>query len=228
MKIRKIVYIGEQETIEGAVPSAKYTAKIKMNSKLLVTPKKKTIPAKDGKKEEIKYTIHVQWCKADGAAKYKVYAGYCGHKSFKLVKTTKGTSCTFHKLKGKKIDPEKNVKVYVVAYDKNGKKIAKSNEAHAAGFNNPDETNIKSIEIRLTKDTLAVRETLVAETKLTKADDTKNVLAHVKQVIRFAGSNPNVATVSPYGMITGVGKGTCTIYAYAENGRSAKVKVTIK
>ena len=143
------------------------------------------------------------------------------------MKTTKDTSITFDKLNGKKIKPEKNVKVYVVAYDKDGKKIAKSIEGHVAGVNSKDKTNVKSIEINLKKDTLAVGETLVADTKLTKYDEHKDLLNHVKEV-RFASSNPNVATVSPYGLITGVGKGTCTIYAYAENGRSAKVKVTIE
>ena len=49
---------------------------------------------------------------------------------------------------------------------------------------------------------------------------------HVRK-IRWYSSDNNVAKVSRNGKITAVGGGTCTIYAVANNGVSAYVKVTV-
>ena len=45
---------------------------------------------------------------------------------------------------------------------------------------------------------------------------------------RYASDNKAVATVDENGKITAVGKGTCHIYVYAQNGTSQKVSVTVK
>ena len=41
-------------------------------------------------------------------------------------------------------------------------------------------------------------------------------------------SNKKVAVVNRNGVITGKGKGTCYVYAYAQNGIFRKTKVTVK
>ncbi|MGI6737692.1 MAG: Ig-like domain-containing protein [Anaerovoracaceae bacterium] len=46
--------------------------------------------------------------------------------------------------------------------------------------------------------------------------------------IRYESSDPEVAAVSGSGVIKAAAKGRCTIYAYAQNGAYAKVKVTVK
>ena len=43
-----------------------------------------------------------------------------------------------------------------------------------------------------------------------------------------AGRKPHIAAVNKKGKITAVGKGSCYVYAYAQNGVCAKVKVTVK
>ena len=45
---------------------------------------------------------------------------------------------------------------------------------------------------------------------------------------RYASDNRAVATVDENGKITAVGKGTCRIYVYAQNGTSRKITVTVK
>ena len=55
----------------------------------------------------------------------------------------------------------------------------------------------------------------------------KTVLQHVRKT-RFYSNNANVATVDKYGKVMGVGEGTCTIYAIANNGVRSSVKVTVK
>ena len=46
--------------------------------------------------------------------------------------------------------------------------------------------------------------------------------------LKYESSNTKVATVSGTGSVKGVGKGTCTVYVYAQNGLLKKVKITVK
>jgi len=46
--------------------------------------------------------------------------------------------------------------------------------------------------------------------------------------LRYLSTNKKVATVSKAGKVTGKGKGTCYVYAYAHNGVAKKVKVSVK
>jgi uncharacterized protein YjdB len=52
-------------------------------------------------------------------------------------------------------------------------------------------------------------------------------LDHVRKV-RWYSTNANVATVDANGRVKAVGKGSCTIYAIANNGVRNKAKVTVK
>lgn len=47
------------------------------------------------------------------------------------------------------------------------------------------------------------------------------------RAIAYESSNKKVATVSGKGVIKGVGKGTCYVYAYAQNGVCKKIKVFV-
>ena len=46
--------------------------------------------------------------------------------------------------------------------------------------------------------------------------------------IRYESSNPDIAQVSPRGVIKARKKGRCKIYAYTQNGSSAAIKVIVK
>ena len=46
--------------------------------------------------------------------------------------------------------------------------------------------------------------------------------------VSYESTNPAVATVSKKGVIKGKSKGSCYIYAYAQNGVCKKVKVTVR
>ena len=46
--------------------------------------------------------------------------------------------------------------------------------------------------------------------------------------LRYFSSNPGIAKVSRSGRITAKGKGTCTIVAFAHNGVSKQIKVTVR
>ena len=78
----------------------------------------------------------------------------------------------------------------------------------------------------------------LSQTKLSlKADKSKTIKATLKngalkvkihRKTAWKSDNISVAKVSSKGKLTAVGKGTCYVYAYAQNGVFAKIKVTVK
>ena len=48
------------------------------------------------------------------------------------------------------------------------------------------------------------------------------------RAVKYESTDKAVATVTSKGVIKGKAKGTCFVYAYAQNGVSAKIKVTVK
>ena len=62
--------------------------------------------------------------------------------------------------------------------------------------------------------------------KLAGKQTGKNVKKH--RVLKYESSDPTVATVTAKGVIKGIKKGTCKVYAYAQNGVCAVIKVTVK
>ena len=46
--------------------------------------------------------------------------------------------------------------------------------------------------------------------------------------VAWESSDIRIATVGKKGKITAVGKGTCFVYAYAQNGVMARIKVVVK
>lgn len=165
---------------------------------------------------------------ADG---YMIYAGYCGSGSYPLVKTIKGNdthSYTLTKLDGKAIDQSKNVFLYVVAYKNvNGKKISlvRSASVRVAGANSKF-TNAKSVTVKQSALTLKVGKTATISATANLVDAKKTLFTAYPE-LTYASSNKSVATVDKNGKITAVAKGTANIYAYTQNGKKAKVTVTV-
>ena len=50
----------------------------------------------------------------------------------------------------------------------------------------------------------------------------------IHRKVAWESDNVSIATVSKKGQIKGLKRGTCYIYAYAQNGVFAKIKVTVK
>jgi len=46
--------------------------------------------------------------------------------------------------------------------------------------------------------------------------------------VAYESSNPSVATVNKKGVVKAKAKGTCVVYAYAQNGVAKAVKVVVK
>ncbi len=165
-----------------------------------------------------KSSIKLSWIKINGAAKYVIYGNKCG-KSNNYMKITEvsGTSFTQKKLK------KGTYYKYLVVAVRGDKALAVSKTIHVAtkGGKVGNNTGVK-----LSKTKLSLKKGKSKTVKATLKAGRFKVKIHRK--VAWESSNINVAKVNKKGKITGVKEGTCYVYAYAQNGISAKVKVTIK
>ncbi len=173
----------------------------------------------------------VEWTKTPEAKRYVIYAAYCGRKKYKKIKTVKGniTSFRLKKLRGKKIDTKKNIKVYIVAQKNvNGKykKLFKTPTFHVAGKKSRN-TNIKKIKVKKAKFTLTKGKTAKIKATPVPESKKKKPINHVRK-LRYMSTNTAVVKVSKGGKLKAVGKGTATVYVFSNNGTPKAVKVTVE
>ena len=176
--------------------------------------------------------VTASWGAVKGASSYVIYANYCDQKNCKKLKTVSGKTTSFDitKVNGKKFNPKKNLKFYVVAYKTvKGKKVklATSITAHAPGSKNSKRTNVTGVKVKKASFTLKKGKTAKIKAKLSLQKKNRKPLKHEAK-FRYATSNAKVAKVNKKGKITAVGKGKCNVYVYAVSGVSKKIKVTVK
>ena len=179
-----------------------------------------------------KTDITLGWTKPKGTAKFVVYGNNCnaGKKKYKYVKLTETTKNTLKlkKINSSKVKKGTYYKFIVVALDKNGNVIATSKTVHAAttggkvGNDKAVTTAAKKNKVTLAKKGKKFK----LKAKATPASSKLKVKRHRK--IAYESSDTSVATVSSKGVITAKKKGTCYVYAYAQNGVFRKIKVTVK
>lgn len=174
-------------------------------------------------------TIKLKWNKVANADGYLIYGNKCGKKNkyepIKTVQDNKTTTFTPKKLK-----KGTYYKYIVRAYKEfDGKKItvAVSKTVHAATTGGKF-GNAKSVKVNKTKVTLNLNKKKKNKytLKAKEVKQSKKIKKH--RAIAYESSNPEVATVSKKGVIQAKKKGSCSIYAYAQNGVYKKIKVTVK
>ncbi len=188
-----------------------------------------------------KNAVTVKWSKVKGATRYVVYGNACGTKN-RLVrlKSTGNTKVTFKKVNKKKVKKGTYYKFMIVAFDKNNKVVSTSKIVHAA-TKGGKVGNDKSVTVKakvnangkaikkykaLSKTILKKGKSITLKATATPQSKILKVKRHRK--VAFESSNPKVATVSSKGKIKAMAKGTCYIYAYAQNGVMKRVKITVK
>ena len=167
-----------------------------------------------------KTSIKLTWTKVEGANKYIVYGSPCG-KGIKKIKTVTGTSFTQKKLKKGKYYK------YVIVAANGGNALAVSKTVHVTTKGGKRGNNTGVTAMFKKKAVKKVSLKAGQSKKLTAKLKAGKLKVNLHRKIAWESDNISVATVSG-GKIKAVKAGTCTIYAYAQNGICAKVKVIVK
>ena len=177
-------------------------------------------------------SIKLQWKTVKGAAGYIIYANMCGRvNKYQQVADVKGASkksFTLDKIQSGSLKKNTYYKVIVAAY-----KVTKGGEQRVIGTSKSilaataGGKNGNPVKLTLNKKNVTVK---IKKTARLKAKQKAKAGTKIKKYkkLKFESSNPKIATVSKTGVIKGMKKGKCTVYVYAQNGLSAKVKVTVK
>ena len=182
---------------------------------------------------QTKTSITLEWSKLDGVDGYLVYGNRCNtstktYKYQKLVTITNGRTWTHRNLK-KGTFYKYIVKAYKIV---DGKKIVTDTSASIHVITQGSKYGIaRSVSVtkignkkNVSKITLKKGKTAQITAKEIKKD--KKIRHH--RNLCYESSNTAVATVTPEGLLQAVGKGTCTIWVYAQNGVYAALTVTVK
>ena len=182
---------------------------------------------------QTKTSIILEWSKLDGVDGYLVYGNRCNtntktYKYQKLATITNGRTWTHKNLKkgtfykyivkaykivdGKKVVTDTSVSIHVITQ---GSKYGIARSVSVTKIGN--KKNVSKITLKKGK-------TAQITAKEIKKD--KKIRHH--RNLCYESSNTAVATVTPEGLLQAVGKGTCTIWVYAQNGVYAALTVTVK
>ena len=170
-------------------------------------------------KKVTKNSIKATWSKVSGAKKYIIMGNKCGS-AYKKLKTVSSKSFTQKGLK-----KGTYYKYMILAVNSKNKVVSVSKTLHVA-TKGGKVGNYKSVKFTNASKymQLGKGKKFTLKAKAVKAD--KKVKNH--RAIKFESSNAKVVKVSSKGKLTGKKKGTATIYAYAQNGVYAKIKVKVK
>ena len=165
-----------------------------------------------------KRAIRLSWKPVNGATGYIIYGNRCGKKNrYEKIVSVSGTSWV-----------QKNLKMgtyykYLIAAVNGSKVLAVSKTIHVATKGGQVGNNTK-VTLNQKKKTLRVGKTIKLKATLQKG----SLKVKIHRKVAYESDNPNVAIVSKGGKVKAVGKGTCYIYAYAQNGVFAKCRIKVK
>ena len=169
----------------------------------------------------------LKWGKVAGASRYEIYGNKCGNAN-RIAKIATVKTNSFKHAKLKKGTYYKYVVVAVKDTVIGPRAAAVSKMVHVATKGGKAKNTKKlTIKAKVGKKTKKVKSTKVKKGKTIKLKVTPSPKSGVKKhvAVRFETSNAKVATVSAKGVVKGMSPGTCYVYAYAQNGVSAKVEV---
>ena len=185
--------------------------------------------------KQTKTSVTLQWNIIKDADGYFIYGNRCntGTKSYKYRKLATITGGDISTWTQKDLKKGIYYKYVVKAYRMvNGKKVVTdtSISVHAVTgggkYGNAKAVSVTQIgnKRNVSKITLKMGKTAQIKAKEVKKD--KKIERHRK--LCYESSNTKVATVTPDGLIRATGKGTCTIWVYAQNGIYKALKITVK
>ena len=186
--------------------------------------------------KQTKTSVTLQWNIIKDADGYFIYGNRCntGTKSYKYRKLATITGGDISTWTQKDLKKGTYYKYVVKAYRLvNGKKVVVTDTSisvHAVTgggkYGNAKAVSVTQIgnKRNVSKITLKMGKTAQIKAKEVKKD--KKIERHRK--LCYESSNTKVATFTPDGLIRATGKGTCTIWVYAQNGIYKALKITVK
>lgn len=180
--------------------------------------------------KQTKFSIKLSWTKPGNAKTFIVYGNNCGktNKPKKLASVT-GTSLTINSISGKKLGKGKYCKFIVLALDGRNMVVTTSKIIHVTTkggkVGNDKSISVDKSVIKKAKK-LKAGKSLKVEAKAVPQSKKLKVKKHV--AVRYESTDATIATVTKKGKITAKKKGTCNVYAYAQDGVFKKIKVVVK
>ena len=185
--------------------------------------------------KQTKTSVTLQWNRIKGADGYLIYGNLCNangkeYKYKKLATITSGKTQTWTQKELKKGTFYKYVvKAYKLV---DGKKVVTdvSTSVHAVtqGGAYGIAKSVSVTKIGNKKNTLEIILKKGQKAQITAKEVKKdNKIKHHRNLC-YESSNTKVATVTSKGLIQAKGKGTCTIWVYAQNGVYKELTVTVK
>lgn len=172
-------------------------------------------------------SIKLTWKKASGAKYYVIYGNKCGKKNkLKKISSTKKNTYNIKKISSR-LKKGTYYKFIVVAVDKNDDVVSTSRMIHVA-TKGGKVGNYKKIQRRSKSKKIKIKKgkAYSFKTKCVPVSKKKKVKKCVPT--RYESSNSKIASVSRKGVIRGKKKGSCYVYAFAQNGVYCRIKVTVK
>ena len=180
-------------------------------------------------------SIKVEWSRISGADGYVVYGSQCNgngkvYKYKKLATITNGKTRTWTHTKLKKATYYKyKVKAYKLV---NGKKVITDTSVSIHAVTKGGNYGVvKAVSITKIGNKKNVTEVTLKKGKsaqITAVEVKKDKKIKHHRNLCYESSNTNVATVTSNGVIKATGKGSCTIWVYAQNGVYKAITVTVK
>lgn len=236
----KVTAVGNgTATITVSTEDGKHTATVTITVKVADEPAaNKTTSYGNLKARSVKQTnnsITLEWTRVSGVDGYLIYGNRCNGngKTYKYQKLATITNSKTRTWTQKDLKKGTYYKYIVKAYKLvNGKKVVTdtSVSVHAVtkGGKYGVAKAISVTKIGNKKNTLKVTlkngKTAQITAKEVKMD--KPIRHH--RNLCYESSNTRVATVTPDGLIQATGKGTCSIWVYAQNGVYKTITVTVK
>ncbi len=146
----------------------------------------------------------------------------------KKIATTKGKTYNIKKA-GKKLKKGTYYKFIIVAFDKNNNVVSISKVIHVATkggkVGNPKSVTVKTSVLKKAKK-IKKGKALKLNAKTVAQSKKSTVKKHVG--LRYESTNKKIATVNKNGTVVAKKKGTCYVYAFAQNGVFRRIKIVVK
>lgn len=88
--------------------------------------------------------------------------------------------------------------------------------------------NYKSVTANVKNNTVSIKKGKTFTLKPKAVRQSTKLAVKIHRKISYASGNTAIATVSSKGVIKAKKKGTCYVYAYAQNGVYKRIKVVVK